>query len=613
MPDWTYHPVLKPLSGWMNTDSRRRVALRGLQAVVSVPGGWMVPDLLGHMHPPAWLEATVGGRRFRSPVGLGGGVDPDGVAIGAFGRFGFGFIEVGPYVLGTVPVPGLLPALLVVGQEPNRLGARLRRRVNGVPVWLRLVVSARDPQAVVIVREFLAGLHEPVDAICLSVQDDDRDGAGDAPQDWPGLVRAAKDHASMVLADLLPSDTDDAVALRLAAGVSGVVLRACASSSATSEKIRQVRRRCPHGAIVVADCAARSPQDVVTAMEAGADLVELDVGFVETGPGLAKRANEAVAGRLVKRTPEADLGRTIYARGWPWILALGAGMWIAGLVVLWVGVTRVLLPYDEAFLGVHYDELSQISPRLLGFMRHDRVTLAGTLMSIGVLYGALAWFGMRHGQRWARRVMLASGIVGFASLFLFLGFHYVDPLHVVLSLGLFPLFLLGMVLKNPSERLPGRDLVNDRAWRTGLIGQLIFVGLGVGLIAAGLTITTVGVTRVFVFSDLQFLGATSAVLSRANPHLLPLIAHDRAGFGGALASDGVAVLLLALWGFRRGERWVWWTLLLAGLVGLMCGIYAHLAVGYLEFGHLLPVFVSSVVLACGLAFSFRFLLAPRRG
>src|SRR5919198_3709842 len=125
---------------------------------------------------------------------------------------------------------------------------------------------------------------------------------------------------------------------------------------------------------------------------------------------------------------------------------------------------------------------------------------------------------------------------------------------------------------------------------------------------SGIVIAGLGVTRVFVFSDLAFLQTSAAVLSQANAHLLPLIAHDRAGFGGALASDGVAVLLMALWGFRRGERWVWWTLLLAGLVGLAGGVYAHVSVGYLEFGHLLPLFVSAAVFATALAFSFAFLL-----
>lgn len=184
----------------------------------------------------------------------------------------------------------------------------------------------------------------------------------------------------------------------------------------------------------------------------------------------------------------------------------------------------------------------------------------------------------------ARRAVIASGAVGFASLFLFLGFHYVDPLHVTLAVVLFPLFLAGILLPTVERWHPSADLDNDRVWRAGLWGQLYFIALGVGLLVAGVIVATVGVTAVFVWSDLQFLRTTSESLSRANQHLLPLIAHDRAGFGGALASDGVGVMLLGLWGFRRGERWVWWTLLIGGSAGFLGGVYAHLAVGYLEFG-----------------------------
>jgi hypothetical protein len=180
---------------------------------------------------------------------------------------------------------------------------------------------------------------------------------------------------------------------------------------------------------------------------------------------------------------------------------------------------------------------------------------------------------------------------------------------VALAVGLFPLFLAGVILKTEARWPKSLDLDNDRVWRTGLWGQLYFVGLGAGLTVAGLIIAGVGVTGVFVWSDLQFLGTTSDALSRANAHLLPLLAHDRAGFGGALASDGVGILLLALWGFRRGESWVWWTLLLAGLTGFLGGLYAHVAVGYLEFGHLFPVALSGAVFIAGLALSAPYLLA----
>jgi dihydroorotate dehydrogenase len=64
-----------------------------------------------------------------------------------------------------------------------------------------------------------------------------------------------------------------------------------------------------------------------------------------------------------------------------------------------------------------------------------------------------------------------------------------------------------------------------------------------------------------------------------NPRLLPLVAHDRAGFGGALVSDGLGVLLASLWGYRAGARWLWWTLAGAGAPGFIAGIGVHAAVG----------------------------------
>ena len=56
--------------------------------------------------------------------------------------------------------------------------------------------------------------------------------------------------------------------------------------------------------------------------------------------------------------------------------------------------------------------------------------------------------------------------------------------------------------------------------------------------------------------------------------LVPLIAHDRAGLGGALAANGLGVLLAALWGYRPGARWLWWTL--GVLVGLPLAALAAL-------------------------------------
>ena len=148
--------------------------------------------------------------------------------------------------------------------------------------------------------------------------------------------------------------------------------------------------------------------------------------------------------------------------------------------------------------------------------------------------------------------------------------------------------------------------------RRALWGQLLMVGLGGGLFVAGAVISTVGLTSVFVPTDLGFLGIEAGTFESAHPPLLPFIAHDRAGFGGALMGGGLAVLLISLWGWRRGDRWVWWSLLIGCAVGAAPPLLIHLAIGYTTFEHLLPLYVLVVVAVLALILSHPYLTAGPR-
>ena len=63
-----------------------------------------------------------------------------------------------------------------------------------------------------------------------------------------------------------------------------------------------------------------------------------------------------------------------------------------------------------------------------------------------------------------------------------------------------------------------------------------------------------------------------------------------ATLGGMLLAGSWVFLLPALWGCRRGARWLWWTLLLGGLSAYVPAIGVHFAVGYTNPPHLLPAF-----------------------
>jgi dihydroorotate dehydrogenase len=324
-------------------------------------------------------------------------------------------------------------------------------------------------------------------------------------------------------------------------------------------------------------------------------------GDVRSAPG-ESGGRHAGAGHAGNRQAGA-ISR--WPRDWVWIALLGFGMLIGGGVAWIVAATRVVLPYDETFVGLSRAELLAVNGRLLAFLAHDRVTFSGTMLAIGVLYAGLAMYPMRRGERWARRTVMISGTVGFASFFLFLGYGYFDPLHALVTAMLLPFLVLGVCSPGAQPLAPvlARErahVVKRQGWPWG---QYLFVAVGAGLLLGGIALATMGVTAVFVPEDLVFMGTTRATLEAASPRLVPLIAHDRAGLGGALLCNGLAVLLATVWGYRPGARWLWWTLFASGVPGFVAALGTHLAVGYVDLWHLAPALVGAVLYVAALAAS----------
>lgn len=283
------------------------------------------------------------------------------------------------------------------------------------------------------------------------------------------------------------------------------------------------------------------------------------------------------------------------------LLALtGVALIVSGGFALFLCATGHFLPHDVARLGMDAQQLSRIGNRaLVNFMFHDRAAFGGSLIAIGILYLWIVEFPLKQRESWAWWTLLISGLLGFGSFLSYLGYGYLDTWHGVATLALLPLFVFGLLRS-------WREIESPKSWRSLLhcpwqegdtlaykAGCVLYIVYGLGLVAAGMTITGIGMSTVFVKEDLDYIALSRNAICGISDPLVPIIAHDRAGFGGGLLSIGATVILLALnapptRNFRQA-------MLLSGCAGFVAAIGVHFIIGYTNIKHLAPAFMGAAI------------------
>lgn len=294
---------------------------------------------------------------------------------------------------------------------------------------------------------------------------------------------------------------------------------------------------------------------------------------------------------------------TAIGDGRPLLILTALTLMGAGAFAAFQAATGQFLPHDTAFLGMTAEQLCTFHGcRILHFMIHDRISFGGVLVAIGVMYLWLCLFPLRRHESWAWWAFALSGCAGFLSFLAYLGYGYLDTWHGAATLALLPVFGAGLFRTRGLRReRPPRPSLDLRS-KPG-IGRVLLLLSTFGIVAAGLTILTVGMTWVFVPQDLEFIGATRAEIRAVNAHLVPLIAHDRAGFGGALVSCGLTMFVCV---FRaRPSRALRQALAAAGAAGFGAAIGVHPAIGYLSASHVGPAVFGCLVFMAGLWLSAR--------
>lgn len=284
--------------------------------------------------------------------------------------------------------------------------------------------------------------------------------------------------------------------------------------------------------------------------------------------------------------------------GRPALLLTAAALGASGAFAIFLSMRREFLPHDVSYLGMTAHEICALADcRVVRFMFHDRVAFGGSLISLAVLYAWLSAVPLRERESWAWWTFAASGVLGFGSFLTYIGYGYLDSWHAAATLALLPVFLAGVVRSARLAALPSPGWLRSREGHAAnpltRAGRWTLLATGAGMFAAGAVILFLGTTEVFVAEDLAFMGLTRDGLHAVNPRLVPLIAHDRAGFGGGLATTGL-VLMFCAW-YARPSRAFHQALLLAGTAGFGCAIGVHFFEGYTNPVHLAPAFAGAVL------------------
>jgi len=283
----------------------------------------------------------------------------------------------------------------------------------------------------------------------------------------------------------------------------------------------------------------------------------------------------------------------------------GMALLASGVFAIAQSFSGQLLPHDVHALGMDAATLAhRANHRVLLFMFHDRVAFGGTLLAIGMAYWWLAEFPLREGAAWAWYALALSGACGFLSFLSYLGYGYLDTWHGVATLLLLPVYLAGMWRARAALRGQAAAVIwkPKRApeQRLAAVGRSMLLFIGAGLVAAGMTILVVGMTSVFVPQDLAFMGVKRDELRALSAVLVPLIAHDRAGFGGGLLSFGVVLTMI----MRHASlsRSLVELVFLMGFCGFGAALGVHFAIGYTDFVHLLPGYAGLAIFLAGAGF-----------
>jgi hypothetical protein len=142
------------------------------------------------------------------------------------------------------------------------------------------------------------------------------------------------------------------------------------------------------------------------------------------------------------------------------------------------------------------------------------------------------------------------------------------------------------------------------------LGAKVVALAGVGLVGYGIMFL---VRNFNGFIELgltpEHVGGTPEQIRAFSPHLYNYISHLQVGVSAFIIALGIAVIALAWFGIRSGQRWALWTAFIAPVIGVVIALPLHFPYGIATLGHLGLIYLDGVILLVGTVLSYNALKA----
>lgn len=142
------------------------------------------------------------------------------------------------------------------------------------------------------------------------------------------------------------------------------------------------------------------------------------------------------------------------------------------------------------------------------------------------------------------------------------------------------------------------------ASRLGLGATLVAIS-GVGLVGYGIMFLIRNFTGFIELGLIpEHVGGTPTEIRAFSPDLYQYISHLQVAVSGFIIALGVAVIALAWYGIKSGERWALWTAFLSPVVAVAIALPLHFPYGIATLGHLGLIYLDALILVVGTALAY---------